>query len=40
MMIVVKLDSEGKRKLKQYSERSGKHLYKKTQVKFINRGTN
>ena len=40
MMIVVKLDSDGKRKLKQYSERSGKHLYKKTQVKFINRGTN
>ena len=25
MMIVVKLESDGKRKLKRYSERSGKH---------------
>ena len=40
MMIVVKLETDGKRKLKRYSERSGKQLYKKTQVKFINRGTN
>ena len=35
MMIVVKLESDGKIKLKRYSERSGKHLYKKTQVKFL-----
>ena len=40
MMIVDKLESDGKRKLKRYSERSGKHLYEKTQVKFINRRIN